>query len=69
MTIGTIEHILAEAAALGTIEWTYFEGGEAFLYYQILHSSIRKLSVANYYSSRNRQVIQASAVTLPAVGI
>ena len=42
MTIETIEHILAEAEALGTIEWIYFEGGEAFLYYQSLRSGIRK---------------------------
>ena len=32
LTIATILHILAEAAALGTIEWIYFEDGEAFLY-------------------------------------
>jgi organic radical activating enzyme len=42
MTIETIDHILAEAEALGTIEWIYFEGGEAFLYYQIMRSGIRK---------------------------
>ena len=42
MTIETIEHILAEAEALGTIEWIYFEGGEAFLYYQVLRSGILK---------------------------
>lgn len=41
MTLATIEHILAEAEALGSIEWIYFEGGEAFLYYQILLSGIR----------------------------
>ena len=42
MTIDTIEHILDEAEALGTIEWIYFEGGESFLYYAILCSGIRK---------------------------
>jgi hypothetical protein len=41
MTVETIEHILGEAEALGTIEWIYFEGGEAFLYYQILRRGIR----------------------------
>ena len=40
MTVETIEHILAEAEALGTIEWIYFEGGEAFLYYETLRSGI-----------------------------
>ncbi len=42
MTIETIEHILAEADALGTVEWIYFEGGEAFLYYQVLRDGIRR---------------------------
>ncbi len=41
MTIETIEHILAEAEALGSIKWIYFEGGEAFLYYQIMRTDIR----------------------------
>jgi hypothetical protein len=40
MTVDTIEHILAEARALGSIKWIYFEGGEAFLYYPILCSGI-----------------------------
>ena len=40
MTVEAIEHILSEATALGTIEWIYFEGGEAFLYYRILRSGI-----------------------------
>jgi len=42
MTVETVEHILAEAEALGTIEWIYFEGGEAFLNLDILWSGIRK---------------------------
>ena len=42
MTVETIEHILAEAEGLGTIEWIYFEGGESFLYYQVLLCGIRK---------------------------
>lgn len=41
MAVATIEHILAEARSLGTIEWIYFEGGEAFLYYQMLRTGIR----------------------------
>jgi len=42
MTIETIDHILAEAEASGTVEWIYFEGGEAFLYYQVLRSGVHK---------------------------
>jgi MoaA/NifB/PqqE/SkfB family radical SAM enzyme len=41
MTVEGIKHILGEAEALGTIEWIYFEGGEAFLHYQTLCSGIR----------------------------
>ena len=42
MIVETIEHILDEAEALGTIKWIYFEGGESFLYYAILCGGIRK---------------------------
>ncbi|MDH3532709.1 MAG: radical SAM protein [Gammaproteobacteria bacterium] len=41
MTVASIEHILGEAEALGTIEWIYFEGGEAFLYFATLRTGIR----------------------------
>lgn len=40
MTLDDVDHILAEARQLGTIEWIYFEGGEAFLYYAILRSGV-----------------------------
>ena len=40
MTLDTVDHVLAEARQLGTIEWIYFEGGEAFLYYAILQSGV-----------------------------
>ena len=40
MTLESVERILAEATALGTIEWIYFEGGEAFLYYPVLRAGI-----------------------------
>ena len=42
MTVEIIEHILAEAEALGTVKWIYFEGGEAFLYYQALLRGISR---------------------------
>ncbi len=41
MTVETIEQILDEAEKTGTIDWIYFEGGEAFLYYKILRTGIR----------------------------
>jgi MoaA/NifB/PqqE/SkfB family radical SAM enzyme len=36
MSRESLGHILDEAEALGTIEWIYFEGGEPFLYYDLL---------------------------------
>ncbi len=41
MTVETIERIIAEAEALDTIEWIYFEGGEPFLYYETLLAGVR----------------------------
>jgi len=41
MTLATVEHILAQAKELGSIEWIYFEGGEAFLYYATMCAGIR----------------------------
>ena len=42
MTLETVDHIIDQAVQLGTIEWIYFEGGEAFLYYAILKHGIRR---------------------------
>ena len=44
MTPETIERILDEAEALGTIEWIYFEGGEPFLYYDTLVAGVERSS-------------------------
>jgi hypothetical protein len=48
MTLDTIDHILAEARALGTVEWIYFEGGEAFLYYAILQSGVLRAKTQGF---------------------
>jgi MoaA/NifB/PqqE/SkfB family radical SAM enzyme len=41
MTIDTVDNILAQARELGSIEWIYFEGGEAFLYFETMIAGIR----------------------------
>ena len=41
MKVETIENILGQAVELGSIEWIYFEGGEAFLHFQVLRAGIR----------------------------
>ena len=48
MTLDTVDHILAEAERLGTIEWIYFEGGEAFLYYAILRHGILRAKALGF---------------------
>jgi len=48
MTVESIEHILCEADALGTVDWIYFEGGEAFLYFSMLRTGIRLAKERGY---------------------
>jgi hypothetical protein len=48
MTIPMIRRILEQADELGTIEWIYFEGGEAFLYYPVLVAGVRMASERGY---------------------
>ena len=40
-TLDQVREALDEAARIGTIEWIYFEGGEAFLFYPIMIEGIR----------------------------
>jgi MoaA/NifB/PqqE/SkfB family radical SAM enzyme len=40
MTLSALSRILDAADDLGTIEWIYFEGGEAFLYYQTMRKAV-----------------------------
>jgi organic radical activating enzyme len=42
MTIETIRSILNQAKETGTIQWIYFEGGEPFLYYQVMLAGINQ---------------------------
>lgn len=42
LTLAQIDSILAQAKALGSIEWIYFEGGEPFLYHAILLRGARR---------------------------
>jgi MoaA/NifB/PqqE/SkfB family radical SAM enzyme len=48
MTLETIEHILAQATALGSIKWVYFEGGEVFLYNETLGAGVRLAKEAGF---------------------
>jgi len=41
MTYENIVYILEQAEEAGTIEWIYFEGGEPFLYYELLCSGVQ----------------------------
>ena len=42
MTFETIHTILSQAKENGGVEWIYFEGGEPFLYYQVMLSGINE---------------------------
>jgi MoaA/NifB/PqqE/SkfB family radical SAM enzyme len=42
MTLKQIGELLHEASKLGTVEWAWFEGGEPFLYYQVMLKGLRK---------------------------
>jgi len=42
MTFKQISELLSEAKKLGTVEWVWFEGGEPFLYYQIMLKGLGK---------------------------
>jgi hypothetical protein len=42
MTLRDIRSILDQGNALGTVEWIYFEGGEAFLYYPVLVRGVQE---------------------------
>jgi MoaA/NifB/PqqE/SkfB family radical SAM enzyme len=42
MTFKQINQLLNEARKLDTVEWIWFEGGEPFLYYQIMLKGLRK---------------------------
>jgi len=48
MTIDTVEDILAQALELGSIEWIYFEGGEAFLYFETMIAGIRSAKESGF---------------------
>ena len=48
MTLDTVRHILDEADALGSVEWIYFEGGEAFLYYAVLCAGVALAAERGY---------------------
>ncbi len=42
MTFRQVNQLLNEAKKLGTVEWVWFEGGEPFLYYQIMLKGLGK---------------------------
>jgi len=40
-TLDQISRVFGELARIETIEWVYFEGGEPFLFYPLMHEGIR----------------------------
>jgi MoaA/NifB/PqqE/SkfB family radical SAM enzyme len=48
MTLKDVRHILNQAKDLGTVEWIYFEGGEAFIYYPTLLKGVQEAAVMGF---------------------
>lgn len=48
MTKEAVKDILRQARELGTVEWIYFEGGEAFLHYQLLCFGVQQASKSGF---------------------
>ena len=40
-TLDQMKRVYGELPKIGTIEWVYFEGGEPFLFYALMHEGIR----------------------------
>ena len=40
-TLNQMKEVFEELAKIETIEWTYFEGGEPFLFYPLMYEGIR----------------------------
>ena len=48
-TIDQVRQLLDQAQQVPSIEWVYFEGGEAFLYYPLLLESVREARDRSYH--------------------
>lgn len=48
LSLPQIDEILKQAAAAGTVEWVYFEGGEPFLYYATLLQGVERAAAAGF---------------------
>jgi MoaA/NifB/PqqE/SkfB family radical SAM enzyme len=48
MTLEQVQDILDQGKRLGTVEWIYFEGGEPFLYYQVLKRGIEAAALHGF---------------------
>lgn len=47
-TIGQVTKVLDDARKIGTVDWIYFEGGEPFLFFPLLHESIKRAKVRGF---------------------
>lgn len=76
-TLEQINSVLEEAEKIGTIEWIYFEGGEAFLYYPLMLEGIRSASkrgfktgvVSNAYYANSKEDTVKWLLPLKELGV
>jgi hypothetical protein len=48
LTLSNLRAMLQQAKGAGTVEWIYFEGGEAFMYYPVLAVGVAKASAMGF---------------------
>jgi len=76
-TLAQVRAALDQAAALGTVEWVFFEGGEPFLYYPVLVAAVAEARrrgfrvgiVTNAYWATAAEDADAWLAPLGALGV
>ena len=77
LTPTQVTHLLEQTSSIKTIEWVYFEGGEPFLVYPLLLSSVKRAKslgfnvsvISNGYFGRSAEAAMRYLKPLVALGL
>lgn len=77
LTPAQVTHLLEQTSTIKTIEWVYFEGGEPFLVYPLLLSSVNRAKrlgfkvgvISNGYFGRSEEAAMRYLKPLVALGL
>lgn len=77
LTPTQVTHLLEQTSSIKTIEWVYFEGGEPFLVYPLLLSSVKRAKrldfkvgiISNGYFGRSEEAAMRYLKPLIALGL